>query len=270
MLRMDGLSTLQLPCGNISALLPPLPPSPPPPSPIPPLQTPGPPYPLPPTPLPGHPLAQTNLQKPHRPHHRRRPQPLHPAILQLLKAHNATATFFLIGSHISNTDNETETLRALLRAGNELANHAMHDEPSHRLPSDQLFSQITAVERKIQLIYDSTYTTTTNTENAIRPPKYFRPGSGFFTTRMRNLLASLGYKLVLGSVYPHDPQIPFWRVNAWHVLSMAGPGDIIICHDGREWSVPMLQRVLPELTRRGFRVVSVSELLREGEGREDL
>jgi peptidoglycan/xylan/chitin deacetylase (PgdA/CDA1 family) len=82
---------------------------------------------------------------------------------------------------------------------------------------------------------------------------------------MRALLHRLGYRLVLGDVYPHDPQVPFWKINAKHILSMVQPGSIIACHDRREWTAPMLQKVLPELTRRGYRVVTVSELLKETE-----
>ncbi len=81
---------------------------------------------------------------------------------------------------------------------------------------------------------------------------------------MLNLLSKLDYKLVLGSIYPHDAQIPYWRVNARHVLSMLSSGGIVICHDRRGWTVPMLRKVLPEIRRRGWRVVSVSELVREG------
>ncbi|OJD09718.1 hypothetical protein ACJ73_10128, partial [Blastomyces percursus] len=214
------------------------------------------------------------------------PSPYTAEILQTLKANDATATFFLIGSNITDlitdtgadtgkkraAESQAETLHGLLLAGNEIANHAMHDESSWRLSDAELVAQIKAVERKIQLIYNSAYTTTTTTpttlttstkyprEDTRRPPKYFRPGSGFFTTRMRRLLAALDYKLVLGSVYPHDAQIPFPRLNAWHILSLARPGGIIICHDGRRWTPPMLRVVLPELRKRGYRVVTVTEL----------
>jgi peptidoglycan/xylan/chitin deacetylase (PgdA/CDA1 family) len=43
------------------------------------------------------------------------------------------------------------------------------------------------------------------------------------------------------------------------------PGGIIICHDRRSWTAPMLQKVLPEMRRRGYRVVTVTELLKEAE-----
>ena len=70
-----------------------------------------------------------------------------------------------------------------------------------------------------------------------------------------------GYRLVLGSVYPHDPQIPYWRINAAHILSSVRPGSIVICHDRRSWTAPTLRKVLPELKKRGYQVVTVTQLL---------
>ena len=42
------------------------------------------------------------------------------------------------------------------------------------------------------------------------------------------------------------------------------PGAIIICHD-RPWSVPMLARVLPNLQRRNYQIVTLTELLKSTE-----
>lgn len=173
-------------------------------------------------------------------------------IMQILKVNGATATFFIIGSQVTQHE---ETLQDLIRNGNELGNHAMHDEPSRSLSDATLVDQIHSVEEMLHKAYAAV-----DTEP---PPKYFRPGSGFFSTRMREVLGRLGYRLVLGSIFPHDPQIPFWRINASHVLSMLRPGGIIICHDRRSWTVPMLRKVVPEIQHRGYRIVTVTELLRE-------
>lgn len=173
-------------------------------------------------------------------------------IMQILKANDAAATFFVIGSQVAGHE---KTLQDLIRSGNELGNHAMHDEPSRVLSDTLLAEQIQSVEEMLHKAYSAVA--------AELPPKYFRPGSGFFSARMRKVLGRLGYRLVLGNIYPHDPQIPFWRINANHILSMLRPGGIIICHDRRSWTVPMLRKVLPEIWRQGYRIVTVTELLRE-------
>jgi peptidoglycan/xylan/chitin deacetylase (PgdA/CDA1 family) len=173
------------------------------------------------------------------------------AIARILKENDCHATFFIIGSHVTGRE---DTLGGLVRDGHELANHAMRDEASRGLPVNVLESQMYEVEALIQNTYRAA--------KVERAPKYFRPGSGFFSTAMLRMVQKMGYQLVLGSIYPHDPQIPFWRVNSWHVLSLLRPGAVIICHDGREWTIPMLCKVLPEIRKRGCRVVTVTELLK--------
>lgn len=174
-------------------------------------------------------------------------------IMEILEVSDAHATFFVIGSQVAG---HKDTLQEIIRKGNELGNHAMHDEPSRPLSDTTLTEQIHSVEEMISSAYDAV--------DLEEPPKYFRPGSGFFSQRMRNILGRLGYRLVLGSIYPHDPQIHLWRLNAGHILSMLQPGGIIICHDRRSWTAPMLRKVLPEIRRRGYRVFTITELLKEG------
>lgn len=178
-------------------------------------------------------------------------------ILQVLADNDARATLFVIGGQVEGRE---EVLREVVAAGNELGNHAMHDEAARGLDLDVLEAQIDRVQGLIRQAY----------ADAGRGPggpahQYFRPGSGLFSTEMRALVARLGYRLVLGSIYPHDPQVPYWWLNAWHILSMARDGGIIVCHDRRSWTVPMLKKVLPELRRRGYKVVTISELLEGGE-----
>lgn len=173
-------------------------------------------------------------------------------ILQLLRDNNAHATMFVIGGQVEGRE---EVLREVVAAGNELGNHAMHDEAAMGLELDELEAQIDRVQALIRQAYRDA-----DVEGGPKE-QYFRPGSGLFNTRMRAMVARLGYRLVLGSVYPHDPQIPYWWLNAWHVLSMARSGAIVVCHDRRSWTIPMLRKVLPELARRGYRVVTVTELL---------
>jgi peptidoglycan/xylan/chitin deacetylase (PgdA/CDA1 family) len=175
------------------------------------------------------------------------------AILQVLKENDALATFFVIGGQVAG---RTSELKDLVANGMELGNHAMHDEPSRSLAPQELAAQMNQVEGFIDRTYSSL--------ELPPPPRYFRPGSGFFSASMRQQLREMGYRLVLGSVYPHDPQIPHPKANARHILSMVRPGSIIICHDRRGWTVPMLKKVLPELKRRGYRVTTVTGLLEAG------
>ncbi|KAF2769067.1 glycoside hydrolase/deacetylase [Teratosphaeria nubilosa] len=179
------------------------------------------------------------------------PSPFTEQILDILKANNAKATFFAIGDQIPERD---FVLADIVRQGHELGNHAMHDEPSISIPSDVLTTEIVEVDKALYMAHQSAGKTRSNA-------RYFRPGSGVFSRRILDVASKLGYQTILGSIYPHDPFIKYWRINAWHILSMARPGAVIICHDRRSWTVPMLQKVLPELKKRGYEVVTVSGLL---------
>ncbi|KAG6363544.1 hypothetical protein INS49_008645 [Diaporthe citri] len=138
-------------------------------------------------------------------------------IVQLLKDNDARATLFVIGGQVEGRE---EVLREVVAAGNELGNHAMHDEAARALDLDTLEDQIGRVQGLIRQAY-----------------------------------ADAGAGRGAGAPIPHP------RLNAWHILSMARSGGIIVCHDRRSWTIPMLRQVLPELRRRGYRVVTVSELL---------
>lgn len=181
-------------------------------------------------------------------------------ILHILQSHEAHATFFVIGGQVPGRE---DVLREIIRAGHELGNHGMHDEPARGLSDGELRGQILEVQGMIDEAYRAENITVPGAESKRR---YFRPGSGFFSDRMRTLVRGMGYRLVLGSIYPHDAQVSWEWLNARHVLSMLSPGGIVICHDRRSWTVGMLRRVLPEMKMRGFRAVSVSELLGEATG----
>lgn len=118
--------------------------------------------------------------------------------MQILKANNATATFFITGSQVAGHE---QILQDLIPNGNELGNHAMHDEPSRPLSDTTLVEQIHSVEGLLNRTYAAV--------NVEPPSKCFRPGSGLFSERMRQMLGRLDDRMVLGSIYPHDPQIPY-------------------------------------------------------------
>ena len=178
------------------------------------------------------------------------PSPYTNQILDLLKAHSATATFFTIGDQVPGQE---QMLQDILSAGSELGNHAMHDEPSINLPSKTLQQEI----NQVNLFIDNAYAAVGQN----RTSHYFRPGSGIFSQRILDVAKDAGYQTILGSIYPHDPFISYPRINGWHILSMLRPGAVIICHDRRSWTPPMLARVIPEIRKRGYEIVTVTELL---------
>lgn len=168
-----------------------------------------------------------------------------PRILDILKKHNAHATFFMIGNRI--TGNEAIVDKATAE-NHEVANHMMNDEPSINLPPAEFEQRLLASDETL---------------SKFASPRWFRPGSGWYNQQMLSTLSKHGYKAALGSVYPYDPHIPSSWFAAQSILWNIRPGSVIILHDygnRGERTLATLQTILPRLTQQGYQVVTLSEL----------
>jgi len=79
------------------------------------------------------------------------------------------------------------------------------------------------------------------------------------------MVEGLGYRTVLGCVFPHDAQIHSAKWNSRHVLSMVRSGAVVIVHDRRGYSVEEMERILKGLQTGGWMVESLGGLLRIAE-----
>lgn len=166
-------------------------------------------------------------------------------ILDVLKQHGARATFFLITSHVAGSE---EAVARAVEEGHELANHLTTDEPSILLGGSEFEQRLLESDGVLSQFADV---------------HWFRPGSGWYNARMLSILDRHVYRCALGSVYPFDPQLPSAWFAARYVLSNVRPGSIIVLHDcgaRGERTAIALATILPALSRRGLRVVTLSEL----------
>jgi peptidoglycan/xylan/chitin deacetylase (PgdA/CDA1 family) len=167
-----------------------------------------------------------------------------PQVLDLLARYGVHATFFIIGDRVPGN----EALLARMRAeGHELANHMAHDEPSIELSPVEFAHQLAEVDSLI----------------GGEGGHWLRPGSGWFNGRMIEQLETEGYRLALGSVYPHDLLLKSPALIADFVKERVFPGSVIILHDGDGQpgrTVDVLERVLPDLVARGYRFLTLTEL----------
>lgn len=174
-----------------------------------------------------------------------------PGVLDLLREKNVTATFFLIGSEAEQNIDQT---RAIVTARHEIGNHTF----TH--PDMTLADEAKAAEE------------VEKTDAAIRAAGYdgeilFRPPFGKKLFGLPLYLAKHDRTSVTWDVEPEsyddiaaDPQ----KMTA-HVLETTRPGSIIILHvmyDSRESSRQALPHIIDELKAKGFRFVTVSELLK--------
>lgn len=171
-------------------------------------------------------------------------------ILNVLAAYEVPATFFIIGSQVPGNE---ALLERIVRDGHELGNHLMTDRRSITLDPDEFTRQLAEAHALIA---------------PFGPVRWFRPGSGWYNDRMLAELRPFGYRCVVGSVYPYDAQIQSVEFASSYILINVQPGSIIILHDGkpeRQATPDVLQRVVPALQRRGYRFVTLSELVQKSE-----
>jgi peptidoglycan-N-acetylglucosamine deacetylase len=172
-----------------------------------------------------------------------------PLILSELRRHGARATFFLIAERARGRD---ELARRMVAESHEIGNHFTRDRASIRLDHDQFV-------RDLEQAHE-----------ALAPfglVRWARPGSGWYSQAMIATMAEQGYRCALGSVYPYDAAIPSADFSIRHILRNVRPGAILVLHDGGargRRTARVLQAILPELRRRGFRVVTLSELTAMG------
>ena len=175
---------------------------------------------------------------------------LTPDVLGILGRHEAHATFFLIGSRAELYPNVVEQI---VKAGHELGNHLWLNERADRLSNDEFEQKLVRTHRALS-------------RNG--PVSLLRPGQGLITKEQVRIAERHGYRCVVGSVYPWDPQIPIARWMSWRVRTGVHPGAIMILHEGKpSWKrvLTVLDEVLPNLTHRGYHVITASELIRHGE-----
>ena len=75
----------------------------------------------------------------------------------------------------------------------------------------------------------------------------------------------LHFAYVLASIYPNDLRVRSDRLLVNDVLRHARPGAIVVLHEGtpeRRRVVSVLESLLSQLGHRGYRFVTLSELLR--------
>jgi peptidoglycan/xylan/chitin deacetylase (PgdA/CDA1 family) len=178
-------------------------------------------------------------------------------VLELLAAHDARATFFVIGSV---AEAKAELLARIVAAGHEIGNHSWsHPALARDCTSDQVRAELLRTNQTLARITGAA-------------PTMFRAPHYDHDARVDAIAAELGLRHVDGDVTPPD-----WRpglsakVIATLVLGGAVPGAVIGLHDGippreasatatRQPTVDALAAILPALSERGLRCRSVSEL----------
>lgn len=175
-----------------------------------------------------------------------------PLILEELEKFRVPATFFLVGKHIVS---RKKIARAVVQGGHEIGNHTYSHVRLPLLPETRVKSEILRTHELLMSLDG-------------HPPRFLRPPQGAFTKRILDMVEELGYKTVIGDVYPRDPYRPGTLTIIQRVLDRTNAGSIIILHDGgssenadRSQTVEATKEIVPRLQDKGFTFVTVSQLL---------
>ncbi|EFC43694.1 predicted protein [Naegleria gruberi] len=198
------------------------------------------------------------------------------------KLGDCCATLMMIGSYATRNLKHDEELTSKFVEWIddgliELANHGMTNSRHASLSREKLREEIVQNETTLNdlLLTRVNAKRVTPLESVLT--KFYRPGHGFFTNEMIELVDQLGYRIVLGNIYSFDPQIPVWWLNFVNIVMVSYLYDIlkfisfgyfatnddqaiVILHD-RPWTAKLLNYLVPFLKWRGYDIVSLSEIV---------
>src|SRR6266704_6626783 len=172
---------------------------------------------------------------------------LTPKLLDLLAAHHIKATFFVIGENVAE---HPEIVERAAHEGHEIGNHSW-SHPNFAKMSDE------GVRRELR-----------RTDDAIKSaigarPTLLRPPYGSLTARQKRWIHDeFGYQIILWDVDPFDWKRPGPAVVRNRILQETRPGSIVLSHDIHPGTIEAMPSTLDALEAKGFKFVTVSELLR--------
>ena len=178
-----------------------------------------------------------------------------PKLLEMAAKRHIKLTFFVLGECV---EQNPTVLRREVAEGHEIGNHSWSHPNLAKLSDEAVRSQLQRTEDII-------------VKTAGVKPKLMRPPYGELTKRQRIWVNhDFGYKVILWDVDPLDWKRPGPSVVARRIITGTRPGSIILSHDIHPPTIEAMPQVFDALLARGFKFVTVSELLAMNKGGERL
>lgn len=172
---------------------------------------------------------------------------LTPKLLDLLAAHHIKATFFVIGENVAEYP---EIVARAAREGHEIGNHSWSHPNFGKMSDDAVRSQLRRTDDAIKSATGER-------------PTLMRPPYGSITVREKHWIHDeFGYRVILWDVDPYDWKRPGPIVVRNRILKETQPGSIVLSHDIHPGTIEAMPSTLDALEAKGFKFVTVSELLR--------
>lgn len=166
-------------------------------------------------------------------------------LIDILKKHNARATFFLVGSWV---DKYPESVKALSKAGHSIQNHSDTHPNLPQLSAEGIKKEITNCNDKIRKITK-------------KSPTLIRPPFGDYNNCLVETVNDLGMYTIQWDVDSLD-----WKDLSAdeiynRVVNKVENGSIVLFHNAALNTPEALDRILEKLTKDGYSFVTVEELI---------
>jgi peptidoglycan-N-acetylglucosamine deacetylase len=171
---------------------------------------------------------------------------LTPKLLDILAQRKMKATFFVLGE---NAERYPEILKRAVAEGHEIGNHTWSHPNLATSSEDTVRSQLQRTDDLIRQIIGFR-------------PRIMRPPYGALTSKQRQWVhEQFGYDVILWEVDPLDWKEPGPAIVARRIISQTKPGFIILSHDIHAQTIAAMPQTFDALLAKGFKFVTVSELL---------
>jgi peptidoglycan/xylan/chitin deacetylase (PgdA/CDA1 family) len=169
-----------------------------------------------------------------------------PRLLDMLASRNIKATFYVIGNSVNQNPG---VLRRTVAEGHEIGNHTYTHPLLSRLGDSQVRQELQRCEDAI------------GRAAGVRPRTMRPPYGGLLQRQRQFVLNEFGYPTILWSVDPLDWKRPGTSVIANRIISATSAGGIVLAHDLHSQTIDSMPQALDGLLRRGFKFVTVSQLI---------
>lgn len=170
-------------------------------------------------------------------------------ILDALKKHHVSATFFVVGTYI---ESEPELIKRMVDEGHTVGNHTWHHPDMSQIASMDSF-------RKELEDVESVYKEITGKEMT----KYYRPPQGKFSETNLQMAKELGYKTFFWSlayVDWYDNDQPTKEEAFDKLLGRIHPGAVVLLHSTSATNAEILDELLGKWEEMGYQIRPLEEL----------
>ena len=164
-----------------------------------------------------------------------------PRILKTLKENNSVATFFVVGNRVPMY---SDTVKKAYDMGCEIGNHTYEHKSLPNLSETEVKRQISKTNKEVKKAIGE-------------KPVIMRPTGGATNT---NIKKWVGMPSIIWSVDTLDWKTRNADSTRRAVLNRVKDGDIVLMHDLYSATATAAETIIPELVRRGYQLVTVSEL----------